>query len=362
MRLAVKIKNAMKMFVIQSLTRFRDRRHLRTLVRRDVQTAAACPQIRLTDQEKELLRFPSDIYQFRLYKKVWGHLEYGFISDGYYQLRVLPRLHRMDYVLNQERTGGNLFLDKNYYDFFLQYLKTPETVLRNVEGTFLDADYESVADAFSLLEPYEELVFKKSLSSCHGDGVRLVKRMEYRKVMEEWKEDYIVQKRIRQSPDLARWNESSVNHIRMTSLNWEGDVYILGSILQIGAPGSFCDHIPSGNGEHRWMIGIHEDGTLSSRVIEPDLVELYHDFNGKKVDGRINKYQRMKDLVKKEHLRFPHHKIIGWDLTLDENENIICIEYNAFTPGIIKSQYVLGPILAQKSVRGVPLLQEIMGV
>ena len=70
----------------------------------------------------------------------------------------------------------------------------------------------------------------------------------------------------------------------------------------------------------------------------------------------------MKELVKKEHLRFPHHKIIGWDLTLDENENVVCIEYNAFTPGIIKSQYVLGPILAQKSVRGVPLLQEIMGV
>lgn len=237
----------------------------------------------------------------------------------------------------------------------------PKTVLRNVEGTFLDANYVPVADAAPLLAPYEELVFKKSRASCHGDGVRLVKRAEYRKVMQELQEDFIVQTRLKQSPSFAKWNASSVNHIRMTSLNWAGVVYILGSVLQIGAPGSFCDHVAAENGEHRWMIAIREDGTLSNRVIEPDLVEVYSNLGGKKVEGRISRYQEMKELVQAEHQRFPHHKMIGWDLTLDEDDNIVCIEYNAFTPGIIKPQYVLGPIFAQKSVRGVPLLKEIMG-
>lgn len=356
-----KIKNTARALAVRGLTALENRRVLRSLVRRDARIAAACPQIELTEEEKGWMRFPSDIYQFRLYKKVWGKLQYGFISDAFYQLRILPKLHRMDYILNRERHDGNLFLDKNYFDLFLMHLKTPETVLRNVEGSFLDAAYMPVADADALLAPYEELVFKKSLASCHGAGVRLVKRADYRKVMREFQEDYIVQVRIRQSESFAVWNASSVNHVRITTLNWKGVIYVLGGIFQIGAPGSFLDHVPSENGEHRWMIGIREDGTLSDRVLEPDLVEIYSDFRGEKVNGRIDRYQEMTDLVKKEHQRFPHHKIIGWDLTLDDKNDIICIEYNAFTPGIIKQQYVLGPVFAQKSVRGVPLLQEIMG-
>lgn len=238
------IKGAAKALLIRELTALKDSRHLRSLARRDAQIAAACaPGVALAAEEKALLHFPSDIYQMRLYKKVWGHLQDGFISDAYYQLRVLPRLHKMDYVLNKERPGGNLFLDKNYFDLFLQHLKTPPTVLRNVEGTFLDANYAPVANAAALLAPYEELVFKKSLASEHGAGVRLVRQADYQQVMQEYGENYIVQARLRQAPALARWNASSVNHVRMTSLYWQGTVYILGSILQVGAPGMFCDHV-----------------------------------------------------------------------------------------------------------------------
>lgn len=356
-----KIKNTARALAVRSVTALENWKYLHFLVCRDARIAAACSQIELTEEEKGWMHFPSDIYQFRLYKKVWGKLQYGYISDAYYQLKILPKLHKMDYILNRERHDGNLFLDKNYFDLLLTHLKTPETILRNVEDSFLDAAYMPVADADALLAPYEELVFKKSLASCKGEGVRLVKRADYRKVMQEFQENYVVQVRIRQSESFAVWNASSVNHVRITTLNWKGVIYVLGGIFQIGAPGSFLDHVPSENGEHRWIIGIREDGTLSDRVLEPDLVEIYSDFRGKKVNGRIDRYQEMIDLVKKEHQHFPHHKIIGWDLTLDDKNDIICIEYNAFTPGIIKQQYLLGPVFAQRSVRGVPLLQEIMG-
>ena len=174
--------------------------------------------------------------------------------------------------------------------------------------------------------------------------------------------DYIVQEVLRQHKSFSQFNASSVNVIRITTLLWKSEVYILGAVLRVGAPGQFCDHTSPDKGQlPRKYIVLDDDGRITKKAMYPDLLKPYDTSTDPIPEGIIPKFREMKQLCVKEHSRFPHHRIIGWDITLDENENITCIEYNPGWPGIIQSQYVLGPIFMQKSSRGIPLLHEILG-
>lgn len=172
--------------------------------------------------------------------------------------------------------------------------------------------------------------------------------------------DYVVQEVMKQHESFSRYNPSSVNVIRITTLFWKSEVYVLGGIFRVGAPGEFCDHTTSPDNNHPRIIALDDEGRLTGKFIDPDLVNVYDDCYGVPASGAIMRYGEMKELVVKEHSRYPHHMLLGWDITLDENEDIICIEYNAGWPGIIQTQYALGPIFMQKSSRGVPLLHEIL--
>ena len=171
---------------------------------------------------------------------------------------------------------------------------------------------------------------------------------------------YVVQKVLKQHESLSRFNSSSVNSIRITTLFWRGKIYTLGGIFKIGAPGEFCSHTAPNDNGHRSLIALDDDGRLTGKFIDSDSPKVYDDCYGLPPSGIIPKYRQMTELAVKEHSRFPNIGIIGWDITLDENENIICIEYNPDCPGIITSQYVLGPILAKRTSRGNMLLDEIM--
>ena len=210
-----------------------------------------------------------------------------------------------------------------------------------------------------LLSKYEKLVYKKSMEmeTGHGKNVRVIGKKDYKEILEE--KDFIIQEILKQHESLACYNESSVNIIRITSLFWKGNIYILGGILRIGAPGAFCDHLGNGK-ENPLVIPISEDGKLGNKAIDCDDGYVYEDVFGKKIEGRILKYEEMKELVKIEHQKYPKHGIIGWDLTLDENAEIRCIEYNVGCPGIMQTQYVLGAVFGKKTVEGNALLDEIL--
>lgn len=212
---------------------------------------------------------------------------------------------------------------------------------------------------YAVYIPDWRLVFKGSLVAGHGKNVQVVNRGNYISHMAFLRRDYIIQEVMKQHESLAYYNASSVNIIRITSLLWKGKVYIMGGILRVGVSGGFCDHTSQG-GQYPLIIPIDENGWLGSRAIDCDNGFVYDDVRGKRIEGRILHYMKMKEFAQKEHIKYPHHKMIGWDFTLDVNENIRCIEYNSDCPGIVQSQFALGPIFSQRTERGNSLLDEIL--
>lgn len=289
-----------------------------------------------------------------------GYCEW-FVSDALYQTEILPRLNKVNYTKIGQLYEDRLFADKNYQDMSANYIRYPDIIVRNIEGEFYDIGFHHISKtaALDLCKNYQELVFKKSIETGHGRGVRTVEQKDYSAVMDHLGKNYVVQKIMKQHMSLEYYNASSVNVIRITSLFWRGMVYILGGILRVGAPGNFCDHT-SENGGHPLIIPIDEGGRLGRTAIDCDRGYVYENVRGKEIKGSIFRYLEMKEAVKKQHMKYPFMGIIGWDLMLDEDGNIRCIEYNSGCPGIVQSQFALGPIFAQTTERGNRLLDEIL--
>ena len=317
----------------------------------------------LTEKEKKLAIYKEDYSQLIAFKNSWGRgkvLEKGFITDTAYQNILLPKLlHRMNYIYSRME-NNNIYHDKNYFEILMPQLNFPEAVLRNVEGEFLTRDYKLCGNPLEILNQYDRLVFKGSIFSGSGRDIRLVEKKDYTNMLKKYGKDYIVQKPLKQSDFFSKWNASSVNIVRITTLLWKGELYNLGGIMKVGAPGGFCDQTSSKDGLHARFVGINEDGSLMDRAYDHDTISPCSDIWGNKVCGRIEEYKEMERIALREQERFPHHKILGWDFTVDSEGRIICIEFNARIPGMNLVQYALGPVLGRKTKRGKTLLEEML--
>lgn len=300
---------------------------------------------------------------FTIYKNMAGARDLPYyVSDALHKTYVVPLLNPLNhapYGLNRP----SCFADKNYEEIIMSGLQFPKVVLRRMCGHFYDPDLRPITreEALALLAPYSELVFKASVDSGHGHGVRPVPAAEFEEALVSHAEDYIVQERVIQHENLSYFNESSVNIIRITSICLDGEIYLLGGILRVGAPGSFCDHTPHGD-THNLDIGIHEDGSLMATAFDPDHCHVYDNVYGKPIQGYIPRYGEMMSLIRQEHIKYPRYRLIAWDFTVDAEENILCMEFNTKWPGISATQYAHGPVFAQKTKDGVPLLDAILAL
>ena len=284
-----------------------------------------------------------------------------FISDIYYQTELLPKLNDINYDKFGLCVEKNYFSDKNYEERNANLMKFPDCVIRCIDGFFYDKDFNYInfEEALKKINNYDNLVFKKSIGEGHGKNVSLICKKNYEDAIKSFGKNFVVQEIISQHKFLASFNNSSVNVIRVTSLLWKGKVYILGGIFRVGAPGSFCDHL-SNNKINPRIVGLDESGNLIPYAVDPVNIAVYNDVFGQKIEGQIPFYTEIKEKICKQHLNFIHHKIIGWDITINSNNEIICIEFNSNCPGVIQTQMVCGPIFGKKINNGEILLNEIL--
>lgn len=271
-----------------------------------------------------------------------------FVSDYYFQTKLLPKLNWINNRNLGFINGNSYFSDKNYQQIFLKFLKMPKTIVRKINGELYDENFNIISkeQAMSLMNDYDCLVYKVSIGSSHGRGEKLINKGEYERELNDFGNNLVIQEKIEQSSFLSSFNKSSVNILRVTSILIKNEVHILSCILRVGAPGAFCDHLGYKNNNPR-IIGINKEGFLYGNAIDPDDCIAYDNVFGKKIEGKIPNFEKICDLVKKEHIRFAHTRIIGWDLTLNNKDEIICIEFNSTYPGIVQSQMVCGPIFGR---------------
>jgi len=302
---------------------------------------------------------PLTLEEMELFKKTWGDLyERGIAYPqwaGLYKAKIG--------VFNPEYIGHDIHLhivekklvdstyirglcDKNMMPLVTPVGKHPVTILRKLNGSYLDRDFNHVCEDEAvdiLMEHRRKGAVIKVCRSSGGKGITFVSsdstEQEVRAALR--KSPYItVQEAVKQHPEMAKMNPSSVNTSRIMTVMINDQVHILSCVVRIGKAGSKVDNFHSGG----MSCGIKADGSLNefASYVNGDRAAV-HQSGFVFAEGRIPNFERVCNEVKRLHHCLPMFGLISWDMCIDEIGDPVLIEYN-IGGGITVHQLSNGPL------------------
>ena len=305
----------------------------------------------LTLKEKKLIKsYWKDNYNIRISLK-----EYSWYKK--HGVNVNPRLiPDLIWHTKIEPYFSNVFLerafkDKNYFDTILDKSNSLDTLIRCIAGELLNEEYELIdlKEALDILKKINEVIIKPTLDSGGGRNIKFVKTANltgnsFLKIISEYNNNFIIQRVIKQNDYFKRFNESSINTIRIVSILFKGKVYILSSFLRIGGKNSRIDNVSNGG----MYIPLDQDGYLKKNYFTKESksheLKKYDATRFDFYDDKIPFWEDIKKVIIKYHSKLSHFKIINWDVTVDYNNEIKIIEYNLLESSCSSHQIANGPI------------------
>lgn len=268
---------------------------------------------------------PNDYFLFGFDKKNLTHAERKtFVTDTC-----------KDYMLS--RYDG-ISKYKELSDKYAVYKRVPKYFGRKV--MMLDNSV-SISDFLFFVSNASEL-FIKPLSASYGKGAMVFSSKEigdienlYKKLTNNPTDSWMIEERIVQDQEMAKWNTSSVNTVRFTSILSKKGYYVLTPVLRTGRNGSIVDNGGSGGilanidieTGRIYTDGLDEHGHTYSAHPDSSIV-----YKGQQVP----KWQELCKVAKCVHYAMPDHKYVGWDFALSE-KGWVLIEGNW---GQFLNQYV----------------------
>lgn len=285
------------------------------------------------------------------YKKIDTNYHNLYISrSGIKDTKYIPKNVYFNDIIpfynNNELSKA--FSDKSYTSLFFKKIKRPITIAKNINGIIYNDDFKMLTfdELLNEISINKEVIIKPSINSGAGRGItflnideKKIMKEEIEKHLQKFGNNFVVQKIIKQHKVLKSLNPSSVNTIRVMSFLNKNGVNILSSHVRIGTNNNKVDH----NGI---VCGISSSGVTKDFAIGYDNREILfehpqgHNFKEIKIPG----FDKIAEVVKNEHLKLGHFRIISWDFSIDEQGNPVLIEINLRSPGIDNHQLTSGPL------------------
>ena len=297
-------------------------------------------EVQKVKQQWKGLHFTEKLVQgHRIYKAVHG-FDARYLTTPIYDPMIIR-------VLNPFATAkffGNKCLFCNFFSNLLQ----PKCYVKRIGDEYFDGNMSLInkKQAFEILSRQEKYIIKPGNDSYGGAGIQIIQQnsanQNIQAVFDAYKKDFIVQEIVKQHPDTAIFNPSSLNTIRVLSLLINGRVVVLKAALRCGQHGALVDNASSGG----LMIKINENGMLNDFGIDTRFRKIYQTDSGLEFKGRtVSCFQKIEKLVVENHPKlYPALRLIAWDFAIDVEGNPIFIEGNARYPGIFWIQLSAGPV------------------
>lgn len=176
------------------------------------------------------------------------------IKNCYFKYRISPEeyfLFDFEHKTSKERNSylsdktiyvlmaaveGRKIHDEELEDKINFYSITKEFFHREVCGISANTDYDSFA---CLARKHKKLIIKRNDSSC-GNGIEIVEFNTETQIKETFKKmiasgvKWIAEELIIQTPEMAVWNVSSVNTIRLSTFLNKSGFHILCPFMRMG--------------------------------------------------------------------------------------------------------------------------------
>ena len=234
---------------------------------------------------------------------------------------------------------------------YLKGFNLPKTYIHLINGIFEDKDYNIISKdkAIDILSSASNITVKPSMASYGGKGVKFFNnptKSELTEYFDNLEDDNLIfQETVKQSQETAKLHPDSLNTVRIMTLILDGEVKVLPwSAFRMGIGKSKVDNASFGG----IYCKINEDGTLSDFAYDA----LGKRFN-KHPDGgdfssvKFDFMDKIKALVKEAAQRFPHFRLIGWDIAIAEDNEPIIIEANLTMSGMDVIETICGPLFGQ---------------
>lgn len=306
------------------------------------------PILDLTEQQKQEIEAYWAQYGIKVPLQ-WHKLFYGktgikeprFVPEPVFQRVIKPQMN--------DHTFAGIWSDKAYIDHFIRGVRTVRSIVRNVNGRFLDEQFSliTIYDAQQILKQYDALVIKPSTYTDTGKGVKLLEKpFDLKGLNAEYGKNYVIQIPLRQHPELARFNQSSVNTIRVNSVLFDTKAHVMSAFIKVGQTGEFADN----HGHDRYFIGIRENGTFCDYAINHNLQKFDHIPSGYEFAGRpVPCYESVCQAVESAHQCIPHFGFAFWDVCVNFNGEPTIVEVNLRYPDTTIPQVAGGPFFGKYS-------------
>ena len=187
----------------------------------------------------------------------------------------------------------------------------------------------------NLLKNIDIFFIKPTINSCSGKGCRICEVDNdkdkltgelFEHIFDSYGKDFIVQKITKNCKELAQLNPTSLNSFRVITYILDGKIYHMPISLKIGRSSGFLDNAHAGG----IFIGINDDGYLleSAHTEFGENYKCHPDTNVCFKGYFIPGVPKIIDAAYRLQALFPHIGCINWDLTLDENGEVVLIEGN----------------------------------
>lgn len=281
-----------------------------------------------------------NLREFRWYQSKGASNNVRLITDSIYHCRIEPYFNDI--------TTMNAFSNKCYFNLFFQGFLVPDTIAKKINGYYMDDNFNLLEfeDVVALCKSESEIVIKPAIDSGGGRNITFyqIKKggdsKNLRKILNNYKSDFVIQRKIKQHEELNKINSSSVNTVRVLSFLFHGKVQILSFFLRVGRIGATVDNISSGG----ISISIDKFGHFVSSGYDNFGNEYLEHPSGYVFEGKsMPAFDKIINCVKQLHPRFPKFGLIGWDIAVNEECEPIIVEFNLIDTCIQASQLANGP-------------------
>jgi|GEM_PF-2420286 len=270
------------------------------------------------------------------------HMTFKHIT-GREEVRLIPGriLAREIFPVFNDYNLTSYYGDKNIYGTIIKPPYGPETVIKKIGGNFFDSQYNHInfEEAQNLLlHTNQDLIIKLSRSNNgRGVGKFSVKNnkiyfdgeyITFNELLEMHNKDFIIQKLIKQHPNLAAPHPSSVNTVRIVTFRWKGEIKYLFGFARFGTDNDIRDNATV---DVSPAIGITDSGEFYETALNKNGDVFTHHPTTNYCFAELEpilEYENFKEYVKDLHKKFIHIDIIAWDIAVGLDGKPIVLECN----------------------------------
>lgn len=256
---------------------------------------------------------------------LWAH---DYVPLSLYRTEMIGRMNVFPFM--------DAYADKNVSEMLFPDVLQPKCIVKNMRGYFYVGDRPvSREEALAICQNIDDAIIKPSMSTRgHGvkhlvvkDGKTNIDGKSIGQVLADYRQDYVIQQKIRQHPGMAALNPTSANTIRLLTYRSGMEVLLLYTVIRIGKKDQVIDNESSGGISAR----INDDGTLAKYAYgAPGNDQVEYTDCGVRLEGYpIPSFDKVVATAQRLHMRLPYFDLAAWDFSVSEDGEPIFIEWNA---------------------------------